>query len=857
MTNTATLADAQKRVHGFDFPYLINEWKEMFNPTTMLADMWAGLTVAFVALPLNLALAIAAGVEPGVGLTTGIVAAVIACLIGGQRCGVTGPAAAMAVVLIGVAQSYGIGAIWLVGMIAGLLQVIAGCCKLGKLITFIPVPVMVGFANAIGVLVIFNSLHDFLGLKRSVAHADASFVERPYIPEFIQDIITLVWRAIMHGEINIFAVCTGLVVLAVAILLPRWTKAVPSQLVAIVAASVVAAILGFHIPRIIDISTIRGALPAPSLPVLPWSDFEVLFPVAITVFMLGSIESLLSASVADGMMMSKRHHSNQELIGQGFANLIVPFFGGIPVTGVIARTAVNIRSGAKTRLSGIVHSISLLVLVILFSKHAEQIPLAALSGVLVLTGIRLIEWDLTKQIWNASRTEGFVVLVTTLVSVLIDLTAGVFTGLLLTCALFIRQMSATLMIPDTDPFDRRARVRQPIPSCKYVRTFLIDGPLFFGAAERFTEAILEHQNLKAVILHMKALTVMDLTGAETISSIHSQLQRNGIRLCITELPRQPYELLKRVGALEKIGITNFFRDYTECLLDVNAELLRTSCTECRPLLTAAPGIKITAPADCPLRNGIVLNTNHVKTLLAERLADGKPDGGKVGGGGHEHKPHELDMTRLYEVRGSSQIPLIVRQTPINALLKSQNLLEVDETPAEKADLIIGMCIDYRKQLHLPKNCAYIIRSAGANMKDSEFGLALAVSSGIQYMALITHNKCLMSDPFAQQQNVLDALDTRCGWSKDRSRTFFDEQATARGISDPVQFALTESERLETMFRTLKVVPLLYCVDDDRLYLIKDWLNKQAPYTDDQSPPSASANLAGSSSSSSAAVPADV
>ncbi len=853
MTNTATVADAHKRVQGFDLPYLINEWKAMFNPKTMLADMWAGLTVAFVALPLNLALAIAAGVEPGIGLTTGIIAAVIACLLGGQRCGVTGPAAAMAVVLIGVAQSYGLGAIWLVGLIAGLMQVVAGCCKLGKLITFIPVPVMVGFANAIGILVIFNSLHDFLGLKRSVAHADASFVERPYIPEFIQDIITLVWRAIMHGEINIYAVSIGAIVLTVAVLLPRWTKVVPSQLVGIVLASAVAALLGLHIPRIIDISTIPAALPAPKLPVLPWSDFEVLFPVAITVFMLGSIESLLSASVADGMMMSKRHHSNQELIGQGCANLIVPFFGGIPVTGVIARTAVNIRSGAKTRLSGIVHSIALLVLVILFSKHAEQIPLAALSGVLVLTGIRLIEWDLTRQIWNASRTEGFVVLVTTLASVLIDLTAGVFTGLLLTCALFIKQMSATLMIPDNDPFDRRARVRQPIPSCKYVRTFLIDGPLFFGAAERFTEAILEHQNLKAVILHMKALTVMDLTGAETISSIHSQLQRNGIRLCITELPRQPYELLKRVGALEKIGITNFFRDYAECLLDVNAELLRTSCTECRPLLTAPAGTKITAPADCPLRNGIVLNTNHVKTLLAERLSD-DPNVGRKVGSGHEEKPHELDMTRLYEVAGNAQIPLIIRQTPINALLKSQNLLEVDETPSERADLIIGMCIDFRKQLHLPKNCAYIIRNAGANMKDSEFGLALAVSSGINYMALITHNKCLMSDPFAQQQNVLDALDT-CGWSADRSRTFFDEQATARGISDPVQFALTEAERLETMFSGLNVVPLLYCVDDDRLYLIKDWLDKQAPYIDDQSPSSASANLA-SPPSSSAVVPAD-
>jgi SulP family sulfate permease len=806
-----------KRILGFDVQYLISEWKEIINPKTVMADAWAGVTVALVALPLNLALAIASGVEPGIGITTGIVAGIIASLLGGQKFGVTGPAAALAVVLIGIAESYGLGAIWLVGILAGVLQIAAGYFRLGKLISFIPMPVIVGFANAIGILVVLNSLRDFLGLPRIVAHTSlpVSPPAHPYIPEILEDINSLVSRAIMHGEINPLAVGTGMIVLFLAIIVPKWTKVVPSQLVAIVAGSLIAALAGFHLPKIIDISSVPAYLPVPHWPDLPWTQFGVLFPVAITVFMLGSIESLLSASVADGMTMTKRHHSNQELIGQGMANVITPFFGGIPVTGVIVRTAVNIRAGAKTRLSGIVHSLTLLILVLAFAKYAEQIPLSALAGILILTGFRLIEWDATRQIWHASRTEGWVVFATTAISVLIDLTAGVFTGLLLACALFIKQISTQIVVPE-EAEDRRANVRQPIPSCKFVRTFLIDGPLFFGAAERFTETILLTQNLKVIVLHMKAVSGMDLTGAETILSIHSQLRRNGIRLCLTELPHQPFELLKRTGALEKIGVENIFKDYGKCLLDVNATLLETSCSDCRDLLAAPPKTKIGAPKDCPLRAGIVLNTNQISSLLKKILSEEKNiDAGT--------ESSDIDTSKLIAVKSESQIPECLRETPIYSLLKSQNLLQVDETPSDKADLIIGMCIDFRKQLHLPKNCAYVIRRAGANMKDCEFELALALSAGIEYMALITHNKCLMSNPYTEERSVLETLSTRCGWKEDRARSFFYEQSTARGISDPVQFVLSESDRISALFKGLKVIPLLYSVDDDKLYLVNEWL----------------------------------
>ena len=606
----------EARVLGFDVKYLLQEWKDIFNRKTVVADIWAGVTVALVALPLNLALAIAAGVEPGVGVTTGIIAGVIGSLLGGQRHAITGPAAAMAVVLIEVAQGYGIQAIWLVGLIAGVFQILSGAFRLGKLISYIPMPVVIGFANAIGILVIFNSLDDLLGLPtKPIAHAGAAtapLAGHPLIPEFIQDISHLVHRLIVHQEANVNAILIGGLVIAIAMIVPRWTKLIPGQLVAIVVASFVAHYLNFDVPRIVDIASIPNTLPFPKIPTLPWENIDVLFSSAITVFLLGSIESLLSASVADGMTMSRRHHSDQELIGQGVANVVVPFFGGIPVTGVIARTAVNIRSGAKTRLSGLIHAITLFGLVIVLAKHAEQIPLAALGGILTLTGFRLIEADAFKQVWRASRGEAWVVVATTAASVLMDLNAGVVTGLVLTCGMFIKKMSAVRILPDDDP-DRRAYVREPMPSCKMVRTFLVDGPLFFGAAERFTETILFTQNLKGIVLHMRAVHIMDLTGAETLMSIHEQLKRNNVRLVIAELPTEPFNLLKKTGAVDKIGEENFYNDYAEAMAFTNKWTLENNCHGCAAVLTGATGHP--GPKDCALRQAMVADKAHYMPLL--------------------------------------------------------------------------------------------------------------------------------------------------------------------------------------------------------------------------------------------------
>ena len=828
---SAPLNQAGNRVKAFDFKFLSKEWLAMFNPSTVGRDFLAGITVAMVALPLNLALAVASGVEPALGIVSGIVAGVIAALFGGQRYAITGPAAAMAVVLIEVAHNFGMGGIFFVGLVGGILQIVAGLLKLGRIISFLPMPVIVGFANAIGILVIFNTVDDFFGLQvrplhlHTAATAATAVVGSPFIPEFVKDVSDLIQRIFIHNECNVQAVIIGLLVIALSVLVPRFTKVVPGSLIAIVAASIAANLLHFDIPRVVDLAPLTNINLMPHWPTLPtgittFQQYQALTLYAITVFMLGSIESLLSATVADGMSLRSKHRPDQELIGQGLANFAMPFFGGIPVTGVIARTAVNITAGARTRLAAIIHSGVLLLLVLCFAHLAEQIPLAALAGVLVLTGFRLIEWDEIREIWRGSRTEGWVVLTTTVASVCVDLTAGILTGLLLTCVLTVQKMSLLSLVSEVGEDDDRIEATQQIPSCKFVRTYLVDGPLFFGAAERFTENILLTQDLRALILHMRSLNMMDITGVETLLAIHSQLKRNNVRLVIAELPGQPLELMKKTGALEKIGIENCFSDYKEAQLDVNEKLLTSVCQGCSAGINPEIKGKMTGPRDCKLRSALLMdNSRLTKTLKARMDRTQKIKTGTF-------TAISPDILRLVRVSKPEDIPEFLRNTPIEALLKCQNMGEVDANQSEDPDLVIGMCIDYRKSLSLPQNCAYVIRRTGANMAGSEFSLALALSTGIEYMALIAHNHCVMSDPHVKRGAFVSALTGKHGWSDDQALSFFDEHASSREIDDAIDFSIKESRRLSNLFRGLKVVPMLFMLEDNLVYLVKDWVREK-------------------------------
>jgi SulP family sulfate permease len=806
---------------GIDMAYLLSEWKAMLNTSTILADVWAGLTVTLVALPLNLALAIAAGVEPGVGITTAVIASFVSSLLGGQKYAITGPSAAMAVVLLQISQTYGISAVWLVGIIAGILQYIAGAMRFGKLISYVPLPVIVGFTNSIGVLIIFNSLANFIGISKPlIAHVGEvpPLQGHPLIPEFIEDIISLGWHIFIKQDWNQNAVIIGTLVILIAVLVPKITKAIPGQLIAIAIVSAIASIFKYDLPRIMDIGHMPQSLPFPTIPNLPWQDLDVLFPFAITIFLLGSIESLLSASVADGMTMSTKHHSDQELIGQGIANMVTPLFGGIPVSGAITRTAVNIRAGAASRLATLVHGLLLIIFCMLCAKQSEQIPLAALAGILVLSGFRLIEWDATKRIFDASRSEGIIVLVTTVVSVLMDLTAGVITGLILSCGFFIRHVSAIKVIPHTHDPDRRSKLRQPVPTCKYVRTFLVDGLLFFGAAERFIETISYTADLKAIILHMKAVHIMDLTGAHTLLGIHERLKRKNIRLALAELQDQPLEVLEKIDGINKIGRANIYSDFQEAILSVDESLLQTSCKGCASAVKSDSQLHQHGPRDCQLRKAISFNTEKIADILIQRSLN-KEEFSLTS----VEEPTGLDYNRLIKVNSMADIPARFHNTPISDLLRAQNMYDIGYEISPGPILIIGMCIDHRKQLHLPKNGAYIIRSPGANMKDQEFSIALALSAGITYMALLVHNKCLMSKPQERKELLKRILVQEHAWDGDYVDKAFDEFVSSKQIGDPISFGTHEAARLQNLFKGLTVVPLLYDIYSDKLFIINESL----------------------------------
>ena len=284
-----------KRFLGFDLPYLLTEWQAMCNPSSLFPDLWAGITVALVALPLNLALAAAAGVEPGIGIPTAIVASIITSLFGGQRYAISGPAAAMAVVLVEISQTHGMAAVWLVGIMAGCLQLLSGMLRFGKLISYVPMPVIIGFTNAIGVLIIFNALANFIGMPlQPIAHAgEVPPVEgHPLVPEFIEDVLQLTWHVVVHNEWNVYALLTGSLVIIIALIVPKITKAIPAQLIAIAVVSFIPFLFHYNVARIADISNIPHALTFPTIPNLPWQDLAQLFPFAITIFLLGSIRIL-------------------------------------------------------------------------------------------------------------------------------------------------------------------------------------------------------------------------------------------------------------------------------------------------------------------------------------------------------------------------------------------------------------------------------------------------------------------------------------------------------------------------------------------------------------------------------------
>jgi len=524
-------------------------------------DLTGGLTAAIVALPLALAFAIASGVDPKAGLYTAIVAGTLAAVFGGSPVQITGPTGAMAVILIGIVAKYGIEKVWLAGVMAGIIQVALGAAKLGQLVKFIPYPVTAGFTNGIAVIIFFGQLNNFLGLQL------------PRSDHFLPGL----WQTVTQLEATQWAaVGLALVVVMTKLFWGRLSTPIPGSLVGLVLATAIAAGFHLHVPTI---GTIPQALPMPhGIP--HWSDFglirELINP-ALALAALGSIESLLSAVVADGMTVSEKHNSDRELIGQGIANIVVPFFGGIPATGAIARTAVNVRAGGKTRLSGVIHGLALALIMLTLAPLAAQIPLAALAGILMVTSVRMIEWDAIGLLLRATYADFAVMMLTWLVTIGFDLVLAVEVGLIAAGALFIKRMSDLNLakVPEAEVFPPGV----PLELSKQTAVYRVDGPLFFGAAERFATFLRDEPEVKYLILRLRFVPNMDTTGLVALEDIYHDLNRRGCRLILSGLQPEVERLLERSGLLGHIGLDNCFETTDAAIRSLTSH---TSLTDSAP-----------------------------------------------------------------------------------------------------------------------------------------------------------------------------------------------------------------------------------------------------------------------------------
>ncbi len=526
-----------------------------------VADVTAGVIVGIVALPLAIAFAIASGVTPDRGLWTAIIAGFLISVFGGSRVQIGGPTGAFVVIVYGIVQKYGVDGLAVATFMAGVLLVLLGIARLGTAIKFIPIPVVTGFTSGIAVIIFSSQVKDFLGLGMGNVP-----------PEFLDK-----WGAYAAsiGTVNTSAVLVASVALAIVVLWPRVNHRIPGPFVALVATTVMAQLLHLPVETIGSrFGEISASLPSPSMPHLSFEQVKSLVGPAFTIALLGAVESLLSAVVADGMIGS-RHRSNMELVGQGIANLVVPFFGGIPATGAIARTATNVKNGGRTPIAGIVHALTLLAITLFVGKWAALIPMATLAAILVVVAYHMSEWRTFLSELRSPRSDVVVLVTTFLLTVLVDLTVAIEVGIVLAALLFMRRMAEVTSVSaitgeDGDPGafagaddEGRAAARE-IPAG--VQVYEINGPFFFGAAEKFKDTLATVSGKpRVLIVRMRDVPAIDATGMHALLDVVKRSRKDGTIVLLSDVHTQPLLALSRSAALEQIGEDNLFATLDDAL----------------------------------------------------------------------------------------------------------------------------------------------------------------------------------------------------------------------------------------------------------------------------------------------------
>lgn len=527
-------------------PKLLSCLRGGYTRRDLIADLIAGVTVGLVALPLAMAFGIASGVSPQAGIYTAVVAGFVISALGGSRVQIGGPTGAFVVIVAGIIAAHGVSGLLMVTMMAGVILIVMAVTGLGSAVKYIPRPVTIGFTNGIAVLIASTQIKDFLGLQ--IGAVPSEFLAR----------MRLLSGSV--GSLQYPAVLIAVGSLAIILLLPKITKRVPGAIVALVLATVAEA--AFKLP-LETIGTKFGGIPT-GLPPLSFPAFRPdliipLLPAAVTVAMLAAIESLLSAVVADGMIGDK-HNSNIELFAQGIANFAVPLVAGIPATGAIARTATNIRAGARTPVSGIVHALTLLTILLVAAPLARFIPLATLAAILFVVAYNMSEWREVRTILTLSKADITVWLLTFALTVFADLTTAVEIGMLFAALLYIYRVSQTTTVaPVTEDYieDGRPHVLQDKLLPPYVLVLRIHGPFLFGATEKLGEATADLDLLPSVvILRLRNMTAIDATGLHELEKLTDRLRATGRSLLLCGARSQPEELLRKSAFLQRVGEEN-------------------------------------------------------------------------------------------------------------------------------------------------------------------------------------------------------------------------------------------------------------------------------------------------------------
>lgn len=542
-------------VQTFDFKPRLLQCLKNYNRKTFVADLMAGIIVGIVALPLAIAFGIASGVTPEKGIITAIVAGFVISALGGSKVQIGGPTGAFIIIIYGIIQQYGMEGLTIATLMAGVFLILFGLLHLGTIIKFIPYPIVVGFTSGIAVTIFTTQVKDLFGLN--ITSVPSDFIEK-WICYFNNFSTVDLWSSVI-----------GIVSVVIIMLTPKVSKKIPGSLVAIIVMTIAALLLkqfaGVEsIETIGDRFAISNSLPEATVPALSWETIKNLVSPAITIAILGAIESLLSAAVADGVI-GDHHNSNTELIAQGVANLASPIFGGIPATGAIARTMTNINNGGRTPIAGIVHAVVLLLIFLFLMPLAKYIPMACLAGVLVVVSYGMSGWRSFLALMKNPKSDVTVLLITFFLTIIFDLTIAIEVGLIIACLLFMRRMSETTDVhvisneinPDDEDSDMHLGNIEHLTIPKGVEVYEINGPYFFGAGNRFEEIMATlGDRPKVRIIRMRKVPFVDSTGIHNLTNLCEMSQKESIQIVLSGVTEKVHSQLNKAGFYDIVGQDN-------------------------------------------------------------------------------------------------------------------------------------------------------------------------------------------------------------------------------------------------------------------------------------------------------------